>query len=424
VACAQDGGDNPDSIFQAPPLDAQGQGAGQQGAAQQTPPALIDQLTTQTGIKLRGSFDSYAGFLLGWTQAPDPGNLGNGFSRSPALGLAWSVSFEARPSSSFRALATLTENYPDTAIHPVVYTDITPPTFSELFCDYTVSDTLFFRIGKQVINWGATRFFPFDNLPARTPAPSLPTSETFDNSAGIGFKVSIPFGLSSLSAIAQLKNGYFADPTAPHLEEVGVGLLGEWVIANTELSLGGYCQKYLPPRVLAISKTTILGMDARAGALVADRDGVRAAVSCFANAYWEQPDVRFHVLFEYIYNAEGAQPYTASAYQAGYSSDSQQLYGVGTEPGYPSGHAVALLTGFKNVGGSNVDVGVQWEHLFSDNSGVLIPAVLFRPFEMVTLTLGLPLYYGGQTSDIMALNPDPVKRQVALGLKLDVSTSF
>ena len=69
----------------------------------------------------------------------------------------------------------------------------------------------------------------------------------------------------------------------------------------------------------------------------------------------------------FIYNAEEAQPYTASSTQPGYSIDSQQLYGIGTEPGYPSGHAVSALVGFRNIFGTNIDVGLQWEHVFSDN---------------------------------------------------------
>ena len=57
-------------------------------------------------------------------------------------------------------------------------------------------------------------------------------------------------------------------------------------------------------------------------------------------------------------------------------------------------------------------------------SGVVIPAILFRPFDLMTITLGAPMYYGSATSDIMTLNPDPQKRQVSLGLKLDISSSF
>ena len=218
--------------------------------------------------------------------------------------------------------------------------------------------------------------------------------------------------------------GTSADPTVPHLEEVGFGLTGDFVLGNSDFSLNGYYQKYLSPRALAVAKTTLFGIDARAGAIVADVAGSGAAVSWFANGYWEQPDVKFHVSVEYIYNAEEAQPYTASSTQPGYSIDSQQLYGIGTEPGYPSGHAVSALVGFKNIFGTNIDVGVQWEHVFSDNSGVVIPAILFRPFDLMTITLGAPMYYGSATSDIMTLNPDPLKRQVSLGLKLDISSSF
>ena len=417
------GSGDTDQIFQAPPPDIQAPSPDTQAPLPDLPNPL-ERFTTQTGIKLRGSFDSYAGFLLGWSQLPDPNNLANGFSKSPTFGLASSVSFEARPNARFRVLGTLIENYPNTSTTPVSYTDVTPPTIAELFCDYTISDILFFRIGKQIITWGGTRFFPFDDLPARVPVSTQSYSERFDNSAAIGLRMTVPLGIHTVSGIAQVRSGYFANPAVPHLEEVGFGLTGDFVFGNADLSLNGYYQKYLSPRVLALAKTTLWGIDARAGAMVADVAGSGATVSWLANGYWEQPDVKFRVMVEYIYNAEQAQPYTASSNQPGYSIDSQQLYGIGTEPGYPSGHAVSALAGFKNIFGTNIDVGLQWEHVFSDNSGVVIPAILFRPFDLVTITLGVPLYYGSPTADIMELNPDPLKRQTALGLKLDISSSF
>jgi hypothetical protein len=49
------------------------------------------------------------------------------------------------------------------------FSQLAAPSFSELFCDYSVADVLFLRIGKQVVNWGASRFFAIDNLPARVP---------------------------------------------------------------------------------------------------------------------------------------------------------------------------------------------------------------------------------------------------------------
>ena len=198
---ADNGSDDTDQIFQAPPPDTQ--------TPQPDQPNPVDQFTTQTGIKFRGSFDSYAGFLLGWVRLPVLSNLANGFYKSPAFALASSLTFEARPNASFRVLGTLIENYPTTSSGVVIYTDVTLPTFAELFCDYSISDVLFFRIGKQIITWGATRFFPFDDLPARVPVFATLGSESFDNSAAIAFKMTVPLGVHSLSGIAQIKNGYF-----------------------------------------------------------------------------------------------------------------------------------------------------------------------------------------------------------------------
>lgn len=430
---SQAASDNTDQMFQDNPPDAAQQPqppSTDQAAsstpptqpAEQAPPSLVDQFTVQPGIQLRGSYSGNAGFLLGWAQRPDLNDLGSGFSRSPVFGMALSLSFEARPNASFRVLGTLLENYPNASTSPVSYTDVTPPTIAELFCDYSISDLLFLRIGKQFINWGASRFFPIDNLPGRVSNRTQPYSEGFDNSAGIAVKLTVPLGVHSLSGIAQIKNNYFQVSSIPHLQEVGYGLMTDWVLGNADISLGGYYQKYLAPRALLIGRATVFGIDARAGAIVESVPAGGVSVSGLANAYWEQADVGFHVALEYIYNADQGQGYTPSNAEPGASS--VQTYGIGNEPGYPTGHAVEALAGFKNIFGTNIDIGVQWEHVFIDGSGVVIPAVVFRPFELMTLTVGVPIYYGSPTSTIMGLNPDPDKRQTAFGLKLDISDSF
>ena len=134
---ADNSSDDTDQIFQAPPPDTQ--------TPQPDQPNPVDQFTTQTGIKFRGSFDSYAGFLLGWVQPPDLGNLANGFYKSPAFALASSLTFEARPNASFRVLGTLIENYPNTSSGVVTYTDVTLPL--SLSCSAIIQSRIFFFSG-------------------------------------------------------------------------------------------------------------------------------------------------------------------------------------------------------------------------------------------------------------------------------------
>ncbi len=388
---SENGSEDSDQVFETVPEDT---------VVPETPPANpVERFTTQSGIRWTGSFEAYAGFLAGWA---DPA-----FSASPVAGMGSSLSFDARPAPYFRVWGTLSVSYAG-SLGSGDYSQLPVPSFSELFCDYSVADVLFLRIGKQVVNWGASRFFAIDNLPARVPtAAHLIPDEGFDNSAGIGLKVGVPIGVHNITALMQVKESYLQDPSRPRPGEVGYGLSGEVLLGNSELSVGGYYQQYLRPRALIMAKTSFFGIDAQAEAIVAYTKGPGVAVSWVGNLFWEQQDVRFRVAAEYIYNAESHQHYI---------DDSQQ--------GYPTGHAVACLAGFREIFGTKIDVGVQWEHAFLDNSGIVIPAVVFKPWEHVSFTLGFPVLYGPASGEIVTIDPDPEERRTSLGLRISISGSF
>ncbi len=390
-----------DEVLESPAEDVQ---APEAPEAEANP---AERLTTHPGIRFSGGFDSYAGLLLGWLDRPNWANLGEGFSISPVVNLASTLSFDARPVSYFRVWGTLSVCYPGTP-GPADYSQLPVPSIAELFCDYSLYDVLFFRIGKQVINWGVARFFAIDNLPARVPTAvhQIP-DETFDNSAGIGLKVNIPFGVHSLTTILQIKPSYLRTVSEPQPGEVGYGLSGELIFGNLELSVGGYYQQYLRPRALLAAKTSFFGIDLQAETILAYAEGPGVLASWVGSLFWEQRDVKFRIAAEYIYNAESGQPYLSDG-----------------EPGYPPGPAVACLAGFREIFGAKIDVGVQWEHAFLDGSGMVVPAAVYKPFGRVFLAIGFPVFYGPSSGEVMNLNPDPEKRRTALGLRISFSSSF
>lgn len=366
---------------------------------------LLGLLTTQKGVQLSLSYDAFAGYALGWTQKPALSNLGAGFAKSPVFGISSSLSFDARPDPNFRIHGSMSWDFPAYAT-PYNYTSIPAPSIDEMFADYTVANTFFFRIGKQTINWGAGRFFPIGNLVARVPEKFAPYApESFDNTAGVGVKVGVPIGPDNVTAIAQIKNGYIASPTSPHLGEVGYGLKNSILLGNTEITVGGYYQMYLAPRALAIVKRTIFGVDTRVEAVLAETpSGVN--LSYLANIFWQQSTLHLNIEAEYMYNAGAAQPYINSS-----------------EPGFPTGPAAAVLAGFKNIFGSKLDVGVKWEQSFLDDSGIVTPAVIYKPFGHVSITFATPMYYGPTNGAMQVINPDPLGRRLSFGVKVDVSGS-
>jgi hypothetical protein len=257
------------------------------------------------------------------------------------------------------------------------------------------------RAGRQVVTWGAARLLPFDNLPSRVPVGYQTTTEAYDTSAGIGVKIGLPIGVQTLTLLAQMKPGYVQDPAAPRWDEIGFGVLGEVVIGGTELSLGGYFERYLRPRGIGIVRTSLWGLDLRAGLILAGAESAGVLVSWIGNLYWEEPDTRFTIVAEYLYNAESAQPRI-----------------------YPAGHVLACVAGFRDIGGSGIDAGLQWRQAIPDGSGSVTAGLVLRPFGHVTVNLGLPMYYGNPAGQVAMLNEDPGNRRIAMGLKLEISGEF
>jgi hypothetical protein len=384
---------NLDNAFQDPPPDA--------ANAETAHVDPLEQFTVQSGIRFTGSYHVFIGIVAGWEDAPDFSSPGNGFSGSPAVGISANLGFDVRPDPSFRVTGTMGASFPDPASIPSSYANLSAPAISELFCDLTIADTLFIRTGKQIVTWGASRVFPFDNLPSRVPVGFQTATEEYDGSAGIGVKIGIPFGAHSLAVLAQMKHDYLKDPAAPSLSEGGYGILGELVLGRTELSLGGYYERYLRPRAMGILRTSLWGVDLRAALIVAYAEGSGALASWIGNIFWEQPDSRFSIIAEYLYNAEAGQPQV-----------------------YPAGHALACIAGFRNIVGTGIDAGLQWQHAFLDGSGFVAPGIVFRPMGHVSVTFGLPVYYGVHDGEIAKLNLDPGKRRTAMGLKLEISGEF
>lgn len=368
-------------------------------------PNLLNLVTTQQGIQFSLSYDAFAGYGVGWASYPTLGDFGSSMERSPIFGISSNLGFDARPDSSFRIHGSMYWDFPAYAT-PFNYTNVSTPAIWEMFADYTFLNTVFFRIGKQIINWGASRFFPIDDLPDLVPTSFQQFSPvSFDNTAGIGVKIGVPIGIDSLSLIAQIKNGYIANPAVPSVKEIGLGAMDDLQLGKTELSLGGYYQKYLTPTALAIFRRTIFGVDTRAEALFAQTPTGGVAISYLANIFWQSASpANFNIEAEYMHNAGPALAYI---------NDS--------EPGFPTGDALAVLAGFKNIFGWPVNIGVKWEHSFLDNSGLITPGVSYTPFSHISFTLAAPVYYGPSDGEMMLLNPDPLKRAASIGVKVDLS---
>ncbi|HYW84400.1 MAG TPA: hypothetical protein VFB30_14160, partial [Spirochaetia bacterium] len=264
-AQAQTGSDNPDSLFNdgtsvAPPPG--GQPAETPGTASVRP----DDLLKDNKVHFFGSVDIYGLAGIGWSQFPQLAHLADSFGPEGGGSLTTNIGFEVRPVSELRVRGTLSYYFPTQG-----------PLFSEMIVDYSILDSVFFRVGSFAYTWGNSQFFQYANLPSRSlptfvSTTNLPLWEqnnllitTVTQTVPVSLKINIPFGLNGLTLLARFDlANYFPNPSSPSPKDAGYGLQYDMVTGPIEWSVAGFWQYLLTPRTLLAMKTTVSGFDVSA----------------------------------------------------------------------------------------------------------------------------------------------------------------
>ncbi|MDC7227380.1 MAG: hypothetical protein PQJ61_11515 [Spirochaetales bacterium] len=118
----------------------------------------------------------------------------------------------------------------------------------ELFADFDWDDTLYFRFGKSFIKWGVGYFWsPSDVLNLTLIDVEDPTA---DREGPVSFKVHYPFDIHN--AYLYLITDDVEEPL-----DTAIASKMEFVVGDTEMSIGAYYQRDLSPRAAATFSTTI-----------------------------------------------------------------------------------------------------------------------------------------------------------------------
>jgi hypothetical protein len=137
------------------------------------------------------------------------------------------------------AVSGTEEKESDTGVSPGLAIEV-----FELFADYAYKDTLFFRFGKHTIHWGNGYFFsPADVLNITSIDPEDPT---VDRQGPVSLRIAYPFGLTGNANLYLIVN----DQIEPL--DIAVAPKVEFVVGPGELGIGGYYQRELSPRLLAL----------------------------------------------------------------------------------------------------------------------------------------------------------------------------
>lgn len=383
--------------------------------------------------------------------------------------------FDARPDQRLRVFGKFTADYPfsETALTGATLTGAPPTGYSlsttstavnsirvfELFTDFDWNDAVYFRVGKQNAGWGTSRFYQVaDPLSVGVKDPTDPTA---DLEGPVAIKVSVPFGLNSVVLIGAFKDSYLpSNLSDASIRDAGVGAKADFLIpipkndilGNGQLSVGAYYQRKLAPKFIASYSTGIwkfqvftdqvvqLGLDSYrissdteswnvpgypAGDVYKTEKPDSVFYSATVGAMYVNSDWDFTLYAEYLYNGAGSTK--ASCYEdwvARYAAESvpgntlPKTLSSSDVAGYLGMHNTALSLSWSELfDNDKFSLSATWLQNWVDLSGMVKPALTWKPFRHFTVECGAVLAWGDDNTEwvIKTMNASTLKPARTLG---------
>ncbi len=331
---------------------------------------------------------------------------------SAAVDLNATLFFDARPSEDFRVFGKTSITHPfdddggvrnfDEVFH-----------IDELFSDFSLNDTLFFRGGKHTINWGVGYFFsPADLLNITEIDPEEPEA---DREGPVSLKVQYPFGAHNayLYGIANRVD----EP-----DEFGVAAKIELVFGSMEFGVGGLYQKDVAPSAMLTLSAPLADVDLFAEAVFrygSDRTFVTEASTpgyelatyddeLFFNATlgfsflhtFSEVSSSINLTGQYLFNGEGyddpsiIKEYLGYAMAAMLIDPDMEISLTVSDMRQTGKHYTAVGGGWNSIFGSDFSFQLLWMHNYSDSSGWFSPSISIALFDQLTISLKTPYRYG------------------------------
>ena len=261
-------------------------------------------------------------------------------------------------------------------------------SLDELFLDYTIYDSAFFRIGKFTQTWGYGHLFNPGNLVS-------------DTSDGVNLKGFIATGPFAFTGMVIANPSFFADTSDPQADEMGyAGSLGFTQGLFTG-SLSAYKQRSEGTKLDAALKTSFLGLD-----LYSEFLGYQNPADdswwpgLLAGAYYQlKTDWSWKLLAEYWLDGST------------FSKTPNRSVGLGaiSDP----------IT--KDL---DLRFNIKWYQSIEDKSGQVVWGVDCTPLPKLDLALGIPWTYGPADGYFVTGNTDPKKRYLSALLTITVKFDF
>ena len=354
------------------------------------------------------------------------------FTSPDSLGLTTDLStqvyLDARPDEDFRVFAKATVSAPFDTTDERSFDDIVQ--VDEMFADFAWQDAVFFRAGKQTLNWGVGRFFsPADLLNIAEIDPEDPDAEL---EGPIAIRTSVPLGTSGAYF-------YLLPEFADEPFDTGVAIRGEAVVHGAEVTAGLIYQRDIAPAGMVTLTTSVSDVTLYAegvvsygsnrtfvqeGPLPLGVEAVSRDDEFFVNAtlgatYLYNPDEwdsSVSISGQYLFNGEGYEDTSiitdnqsgVGALVANGDLAVSDLTGTGM-------HYSALSVSWRDILGSDFTGSVLWLHNYSDMSAQVSPSVSTTVFDSIDLTLSVPFTFG-EEGDEFSPSGDSLSARVTASL--------
>ncbi len=365
-------------------------------------------LTSNSGVDFGGSF--FFDTSAFWTGFDIKDLAGSSITDTFSLDLGATVFLDARPDEDTRVFIKTKILSPFYTIDGTSQTerrfeDIV--SIDELFADFNWNKEVFFRAGKQTVNWGVGHFFsPADLLSLSRIDPENPDA---DLDGPVALKVNYPSKL----------NNYYLYTVVPaeidSYSDIAIAPMAEFVIGNSEISLGAFYQYDKAPAGMttitsAIGDVSVYGEGyisyGSDKTFVIDDGGIKTTTydaevflkgTVGASYSWSDDLSYYNLSFsgQYYYNGEGyfdsdLVNMTSPAILGLLASKSISKSDL-SETGQ---HYGAASINWREMWGSDFSLSIFFIENFSSYSGILKPTISWSGMENIDISLSVSSMFG------------------------------
>ena len=387
------------------------------------PEAYVEFLTTEQ-VQIGGNLSSSLSSFWGWSDLPETGeDFRDNVNEVLGLTLDATVYLDARPSTDLRIFMKGKASYPFTNTTAVLTPDAQTDgsntlsidnlnaSIFELYTDINLNQQLFFRFGKQAVNWGVGYFWSPADFISLVPI-DLEEPEN-EREGPVAVKATLPLGLHGIEAYV------IADETVRKLEDLGYAARGSFYFdfgdigLETQIGLG--YQKDRPFRIMTSFRLPLRGINiflegrvsfGRQGGKILSAGEVQQEDT---TAYFSGT-TGFNLNVPNIFESILDFTFIGQYYFQGEGYDDANLLGpafISVRLGdlHPSTlenfgkHYTALRLGINELFLKDLDISSLWQANWSDLSGLVISSLSYEFFDGFTLGFAVINGYGGDSSE-------------------------